>query len=119
MTLLLAAAVTAVGAAAHCVLAAKSSGPEQPAQLPPPALREAARVDRYGDPLPAGAVARLGTIRLRHQQMTDSVAFSPGGKFLASSGFEDTIRLWDSTTGRPVRQLTNRNRESVHSGETV
>src|SRR5262245_59561814 len=69
---------------------------------PPPAMR----VDRYGDPLPHGAVTRLGTVRLRHTVVLQSMTFSRDGKVLASvSG--DGVRLWDPATGRELRRLVD------------
>lgn len=69
------------------------------------AKEERPRTDRYGDPLPPGAVARLGTVRLRHPQWVNNVAFMPDGKTLISSGWEGTIRLWDVATGKELQRL--------------
>lgn len=66
---------------------------------------ERPRTDRFGDPLPPGAVARCGTIRLRHPQWVNSVRFTPDGKFLASAGWEGTIRLWEPATGKELRRF--------------
>ncbi len=61
--------------------------------------------DLYGDPLPPGAVARMGTIRLRHEyQGNMATAFSPDGKILAS-GVHDTIRRWSTSTGKLILQI--------------
>jgi RNA polymerase sigma factor (sigma-70 family) len=65
---------------------------------------KAARVDRYGDPLPDGAVARLGTVRWRHLRFAMRPVFSPDGKVLASVCW-DTLILWDATTGKELRRL--------------
>ncbi len=62
-----------------------------------------ARADRHGDPLPPGAVTRLGTSRLRHPYEVTDVAFSPDGKAVAACGWYDRARLWDVGTGRLVR----------------
>src|SRR5207248_2914447 len=63
------------------------------------------RADRYGDPLPENAIARLGTARLRHADNIRVVAYSPDGKTLASAGSDSVIRLWHSETGRLLNEL--------------
>ncbi len=63
-----------------------------------------ARTDALGDPLPPGAVARLGTVRLRHSGWVSSVAYSPDGKLLASGGGDERVRVWDAETGKELRQ---------------
>jgi WD40 repeat protein len=63
----------------------------------------AARVDRHGDPLPFGALARLGTTRFRYA--ATAVAYSPDGTLLAAGGADNTIRLLDPATGKEVRRL--------------
>ncbi len=69
--------------------------------------QQAARRDRYGDPLPDEAIARLGTTRFRHGGAIGSLAFTPDGKTLVSCGVWDGIRIWDVASGRQIRRLTH------------
>jgi WD40 repeat protein len=62
-------------------------------------------VDARGDPLPAGAVARMGTLRLRHGNLVTAVVYSPDGKFVAAGGHDRTVRLWDPKTGKELACL--------------
>jgi WD40 repeat protein len=62
------------------------------------------RTDRFGDPLPQGAVARLGTLRFC-QPLPGCIVYSPDGTFLASGGYDNCVRLWDPKSGREIRVL--------------
>jgi WD40 repeat protein len=63
-----------------------------------------ARVDRFGDPLPPGAIARLGTVRFRTDGWRPVIAVAPDGRAVASAG-QRTISLWDVATGKEIRRL--------------
>jgi WD40 repeat protein len=59
--------------------------------------------DRYGDPLPPGVVARLGSERLTLANAV-FLTFSPDGRRLAAhSGFA-RLRVWDVNSGQEVLQ---------------
>jgi WD40 repeat protein len=74
--------------------------PTPPAAPQPETQNQKPGTDLYGDPLPPGAIARMGTVRLRHEGPASAVAFSPDGQTLASGGRDGTIRLWEMATGK-------------------
>jgi RNA polymerase sigma factor (sigma-70 family) len=84
--------------------ATQAKSPEQKTQTPKPASVKAAPTDLYGDPLPAGAIARLGTLRFRHGGGLEDVLFLPDGRRLISAG-DNSIELWDVQTGRRLRKI--------------
>jgi WD40 repeat protein len=82
-----------------------AANPDQVAQPAEPlAGRGAGREDRFGDPLPLGAVARLGTVRWRSIGLSCWLAFSPDDRVLASVCWDSAI-LWDTATGRQLHRL--------------
>ena len=78
----------------------------QVAQAPQPKpSRPKVRLDLYGDPLPQGAMARLGTVRGGHRAPIQCMAFTPDSKTLFSYGNDNTIRSWDAAVGKEVRRF--------------
>jgi RNA polymerase sigma factor (sigma-70 family) len=102
-TLLLTACLTLGGAGPEPPAAAVRKGdtPSLATRSQPEAKGKAPR-DRYGDPLPEGAVARLGTVRFRFPSA--GTAFLPDGKTVVSAG-PDSIKLWEARTGRLLREF--------------
>jgi RNA polymerase sigma factor (sigma-70 family) len=115
--LLLAAAVVAAGAglAMHQAPATQEEEARQEGEWKPganaperPKTEEQAKTatDRFGDPLPRGAVARLGTVRFRPGTSINCVSFAPDGKILACGGHDGSVSLWGADTGKELRRLT-------------
>src|SRR5437879_930903 len=57
--------------------------------------------DLHGDPLPAGALARMGSVRLR--AALDSAVW-PNGEVI-SLGEDRKVRIWDLATGKEFRRM--------------
>jgi RNA polymerase sigma factor (sigma-70 family) len=78
--------------------AAAAVDPPRPGDAGPPR-------DLFGDPLPEGALVRLGTVRFRQGNFVYGLLLSPDGKTVISYGGNQVITFWDPATGREVRRL--------------
>jgi WD40 repeat protein len=68
----------------------------------PPVVRR----DLYGDPLPAGAVARVGSLRWRTSLGMVNPVVSPDGRWVVSETiYGGGLHVWEMATGRLVRTL--------------
>jgi RNA polymerase sigma factor (sigma-70 family) len=82
-----------------------------PAQspAPPPEVNRASEkepaVDAQGDPLPPGALARLGTVRWHHGGSLSHLGFSAGGKEIVTAGPDGIVRVRDVATGKELRRF--------------
>jgi RNA polymerase sigma factor (sigma-70 family) len=110
LLMLVCLAAGGTGLAHHAETATQAPANEAPKATPsaarkPARQEEKVRTDRYGDPLPAGALARLGTTRFRQGYLVRQVAFSPDGKVVACGGAGRGLCLWDTATGKELRQI--------------
>src|SRR5262245_19678088 len=95
------AVIAGLGQLSAAAVGDRPAGKQGEASAPP-------RTDRYGDRLPAGALARLGTLRWRHGAAVNYVAFTPDGKSVLTASQDNIIRLWDLKTGKEVRRFETR-----------
>jgi RNA polymerase sigma factor (sigma-70 family) len=106
--LVLALMVAASGWAAQRTCRAKPAEANEAPEKGEPrqaAFEERPRTDPHGDPLPPGAVARLGTVRFRHEGWIGWFALSPDGRTLAATAGKSAA-FWDISTGRLTRRLS-------------
>jgi WD40 repeat protein len=110
LTVALAAlAATGAGTMTLRLQAAKESAPPVVADKP---LSPNKPVDLYGDPLPEGAVMRLGTIQRRAAGAVFAV--SADGKSVLSVRAGKYLRVWDAATGK-LREKRELPGDSFHS----
>jgi RNA polymerase sigma factor (sigma-70 family) len=71
-----------------------------------------AHTDIHGDPLPPGAVARLGTTRFRAGAGIYALAISPDGETIVSISNEWVLRVWDAASGKQIREWRNQRNDT-------
>src|SRR6516165_9962225 len=98
--LLLATSVLAIGSG----LLAQNQADGARAEGPKPVPAKRVKTDLYGDPLPQGAVTRLGTLRYRAPAEIVSLAYAPDGKTIAACSYAGLF-LFDAASGKRLRRL--------------
>jgi RNA polymerase sigma factor (sigma-70 family) len=97
------AVVLMLGSAAGAGLVLSRDVPEPNAGAAPASVvNPLAGVDRNGDPLPEGALLRLGSARFRFADRAVAAAFAPDGRTFTTVGQQGLVNTWDADTGRPV-----------------
>jgi WD40 repeat protein len=73
-----------------------------------PASGVAPQTDAAGDPLPVGALARIGSWRFRHADQIGHLAFTPDSTIVISHGPSGT-RVWEAATGKEISHIAHEN----------
>src|SRR5580693_8875517 len=68
-------------------------------------LPQQPKLDSYGDPLPDGALLRIGTVRLHPGAAVEALAFTADGKCLVTANRATGVHTWDVATGGLVREF--------------
>jgi RNA polymerase sigma factor (sigma-70 family) len=63
------------------------------------------RLDAQGDPLPPGAIARLGTLRFRNGKVIHAIGWGPDGKTVVSAGSGAHIVVHDARAGKNIQSF--------------
>jgi RNA polymerase sigma factor (sigma-70 family) len=96
--------VTGMGLLIPAAIVSPAIETESPVADAPPSHseRKSVRVDDYGDPLPGGALRRVGTLRFRHGGGIENLLLTPDGKTLVSNDYYGTrtVCVWELATGR-------------------
>jgi WD40 repeat protein len=94
------------GPAAEPSPSEREAEPPQPARLepkgtPPP------RTDRYGDPLPPGAVARIGSVRWWNGWWGGwaPMTYAPDGRSVVACDHDKAVCFMDTATGKVMRRI--------------
>src|SRR5262249_9792317 len=79
--------------------------PDPPSAPVAPTRTPLTPVDRFGDPLPKYARARMGTNRFHAGSLVNQVFYTPDAKSLVTVDNIPAVCVWDATTGRIARVI--------------
>jgi WD40 repeat protein len=96
----------ALGAGLTLLVAPEREAPPTASPAVPAQAKSEPRLDRYGDPLPAGAVTRLGTLRFRVPGEVGALAVRPDGKAVAVSA-GDGVFLFGAAGGKRTKTFAS------------
>jgi RNA polymerase sigma factor (sigma-70 family) len=71
----------------------------------PQEQKTAVATDAQGDPLPPGAIARLGTIRWRHASAVYFISMLADAKTVVSAADDRYVRIWDLASGKQLHRF--------------
>jgi RNA polymerase sigma factor (sigma-70 family) len=110
--LVLALGVLAAGASLAARQSLEAPSPDDPpasaSNSPQPEVKPQARLDDFGDPLPQGAIRRLGTTRFRHPgEGVNGLLLCQDGKTLVSNNYygDRTVRAWELASGKLLHEF--------------
>src|SRR5689334_19503815 len=63
------------------------------------------KLDSYGDPLPPGAVARLGTARFHAGGLINQAFFASSDKAIVTVDWKHAVYVWDAASGQILRRI--------------
>ncbi|MBL8794339.1 MAG: hypothetical protein JNM56_10575, partial [Planctomycetia bacterium] len=84
-----------------------------------PAPADGKKGDVYGDPLPEGALARMGTLRWRHPGAVTFVGYAAGGKELVTGCQDGWFRVWEVSTGKELRRFGKPGKVDPNTGQVI
>src|SRR5689334_22539885 len=84
---------------------AKEATPRSQERSQTAVIEGPARVDRDGEPLPARAIRRMGSLSFRAEGPITAVSFSADGKTLVSVLVGGAVCRWSSATGKLLHRL--------------
>jgi RNA polymerase sigma factor (sigma-70 family) len=96
-----------LGSGVRMFVQADDAAPPAPAAKPAEAKAEEkpAATDTVGDPLPPGAVSRLGNLRWQHGTAVRFLAYLGDGKEVLTASQDGALRVWDAATGKLMRKF--------------